>query len=56
MLDTYRGVLDSLEAVDLAGIDGLAWTGAANLDTAIDDASARVVDLSQWRARRLQGV
>lgn len=56
MLDTYRGVLDSLEAVDLAGIDGLARTGAANLDTAIDDASARVVDLSQWRARRLQGV
>ncbi len=56
MLDTYRGVLDSLEAVDLAGIDELGWAGAANLDAHVDAASSQVVDLSQWRARRLQDV
>ena len=55
MLDTYRGVLDSLEAVDLAGIDGLGWGGVANIDLVIDDANPRVVDLNQWRARRRQG-
>ena len=54
MLDTYRGVLDSLEEVDLAGIDAFEWGGAANASMAIDDANAQVVHLSQWRARRLQ--
>lgn len=56
MLDTYRGVLDSLEEVDLAGIDG-----ARVVSRRVDDPGvlvhedAEIVDLATWRRSRSAG-
>ncbi len=56
MLDTYRGVLDSLEEIDLTGIDG-PWPGSQGdgepSRSACDD--AKIVNLDTWRRSRSVG-
>ncbi len=56
MLDTYRGVLDSLEEIDLAGIDD-PWPGSRGTGepgrSACDE--TKIVDLDAWRRSRSIG-
>lgn len=53
MLDTYRGVLDSLEEVDLAGIDGDGPGSLLDGDAiGRDYADSKIVDLDMWRRRK----
>ncbi len=56
MLDTYRGVLDSLEEIDLTGIDG-CWPGSQSGDVLHQSVcgDATIVDLDAWRRSRSAG-
>jgi integrase len=57
MQDTYRGVLDSMEEMDLAGMDRFdeTWSFEDEADPFEDDdnssVGAKVVDLALWRQR-----
>ena len=57
MQDTYRGVLDSMEEIDLAGMDRFdeTWSFEDEADPFEDDdnssVGAKVVDLALWRQR-----
>jgi hypothetical protein len=65
MLDTYRGVIDSLEHLNLAGLDQFAqmYEGVeapSPIDTSrsltpavVGDAMGIVIDLNDYRRRRL---
>ncbi len=60
MLDTYRGVLDSLEVVDLEGIDlfAVAWGTATTDDTTVLESTVEegeIVSMEAWRQRRTAG-
>ncbi len=56
MLDTYRGVLDGLEEVDLAGIDSDGSLSRLGGDPGLAECvGAKVVDLSAWRRRGSAG-
>lgn len=55
MLDTYRGVLESLEEIDLAGVDELERRAVVGRHVPTDEEAGNVVSLSDWRARRFSG-
>jgi hypothetical protein len=56
MLDTYRGVLDSLEEVSLDGLDAFVEQFAATADADETNATGNLVQMSEWTRRRGRAV
>ena len=57
MLDTYRGVIDSLEEVSLDGLDDFVEQFAATTDAdETNNATGNLVQMSEWTRRRGRAV
>jgi hypothetical protein len=57
MLDTYRGVIDSLEEVSLDGLDDFVEQFAATADAdRPSNATGNLVQMSEWTRRRGRAV
>ena len=57
MLDTYRGVIDSLEEVSLDGLDDFVEQFAATADAdETNNATGNLVQMSEWTRRRGRAV
>jgi hypothetical protein len=57
MLDTYRGVIDSLEEVSLDGLDDFVEQFAATADAdQPSNATGNLVQMSEWTRRRGRAV
>jgi hypothetical protein len=57
MLDTYRGVIDSLEEVSLDGLDDFVEQFAATADfDETNNATGNLVQMSEWTRRQSRAV